>query len=611
MNQLLIGTLLLFQTLLWACNNTKHAGHLTKDSKEFKAVEQPAKGTKTSETVVKVTEKIVAEVEEEKEKENFGFVETNNETSAKLKAITTEVFQDLIRSIGRRDPTPPRLKLVADNSIVAQLTPRGEMEVGEKFVQLCLGFGSNAKNALALVLGHELGHYYGDHSWGQEYGSAYASTTWGEKVIDTDKNSKEAGIYETQADEYGLFYSYAAGYNTFGIAGEVLDKIYEVYDLPNEIPGYPSLDDRKKLAKVAGENVEKLIPIFEAGNLTSILSHIGAREYKLSILDFSSNCFEHIINSDFTSREIFNNIGVNKAYAALELFDREYLTYAYPIELDLESRLSPTPRTFGYTESERMRNAFLEEAEGYFNEARKLDKSYCPAYINLACVFDLKEKYRYALLEAEEGYTLGEKQNDEKLMADALEIWGISAANTGDKVMAQAKFKEAQKLGSLLSDHNLKILDGEKISVKREDSNAIDDLFGGALDGETVKGKAVRDIFREVGKNYDYVQQLKDRSGFVAKKDLGEGDLLTLGCKGSECKYKAIAFYLTHDDTSLTTSKGTKLGDSINKVEKAHGEPNKIITTATYNYYIYKDASLMLRFDKNNVLVRMAIYEII
>src|SRR5688572_4518137 len=84
------------------------------------------------------------------------------------------VFRDLIRSIGRLEPVEPKLVVTNNPDDIAHTTTQHEVHVGYRLIELCRQQGADSLNALALVIGHELAHYYHHHFWAKQFGSAYA-----------------------------------------------------------------------------------------------------------------------------------------------------------------------------------------------------------------------------------------------------------------------------------------------------------------------------------------------------------------------------------------------------------------------------------------------------
>ena len=88
--------------------------------------------------------------------------------------------------------------------------------------------------------------------------------------------------------------------NTLSFGEEVIREVYDVYGLKKEIKGYPSLNERIQIINSKIDEVNNLAKIFEIGN---VLLRLG--EYELA-----KKCFQEILNKGFTSREIYNNLGL-------------------------------------------------------------------------------------------------------------------------------------------------------------------------------------------------------------------------------------------------------------------------------------------------------------
>ena len=182
---------------------------------------------------------------------------------------------------------------------------------------------------------------------------------------------------ERDADLFGGIYGYRAGYDSLRHAPEVLDAVYQTYKLSAKLKGYPDLDQRKKIAELSLEQLRKLIPAFETANLMLLLG-----QYEAAANDFED------LSRKFPSREMFNNHGVAKSLQYAALRDSKDLP-EYPWVLDSGSRLELA------AESRRGDTRTATDAELFaaakqaFEEAKRLDADYVPAYVNLACLYDL------------------------------------------------------------------------------------------------------------------------------------------------------------------------------------------------------------------------------
>ena len=164
----------------------------------------------------------------------------------------------------------------------------------ESVYDLCVHMGKDSTNALAALIGHELAHHYRNHDWCSSFAYLMAKSTLSEKIKKVNIDQKLR--VESEADYYGGFYSYLAGYSSYEITDKVLDKVYARFKLQENITGYPSKSERKAIAKSSFEKLKSYIPIFDAGEMLFVI-----KEY-----DASVQCFDFLLEK-FPSREIFNN----------------------------------------------------------------------------------------------------------------------------------------------------------------------------------------------------------------------------------------------------------------------------------------------------------------
>ena len=196
-----------------------------------------------------------------------------------------------------------------------------------------------------------------------------------------DKNQKI--IYETQADDKGLFFAAIAGYEPFEVQPKLLDAIYTQYQL-KDTHGYPTKVQRKEIAKNALLKAKRLFDTFRLG-----LKYMQEKKYDKAIEAFNT------VNNDFPSRENYNNLGVAKTRKVLllKVNTREEYKYPdrflYPLEIENKSRLNQEV-TRGINDDNKIQmEKYLKEAQMNFQEAIRLDPNFTKGYINLASVFDL------------------------------------------------------------------------------------------------------------------------------------------------------------------------------------------------------------------------------
>lgn len=368
--------------------------------------------------------------------------------------VAKQIFEKLIEAKGDKRMQMPEFVMSKNKRYVAWMDNK-KMQIGleEAAYDVCITYGSDSSNTIAALLAHEITHYYEKHSWGNDFATAFTDLSVSGTVKSNAKSAIMKTTNETEADYLGGFLAYSAGFKTFGVMPNFLVDVYAEYGLPSEIPGYPSLDDRSKLAVESEMKLEELINIFDAANYMIVL-----QQY-----DVVNDYYSYILK-EFQSREIYNNAGVNAVMAALQLFDEgsEQLKYSYPIQLDGETRMSrPKARgeALGFAEKVERRNHLLEKARFYFEQARALDAEYATGFINLACVHDLMNNYEEASFFAKKAGKIARTNNNIKVEGDAYIIRGIAAIHEGEESegldyfrQAAAKDKDCEPLAQLNMD---------------------------------------------------------------------------------------------------------------------------------------------------------------
>jgi len=360
--------------------------------------------------------------------------------SISKKESTKTVFNNLIQAYANAK-SAPELKLISQKSgksvIARYIIEDGShlIKIDEKLINICFSMGKDSLNALAIILSHELAHYYNDHEWCSDY--AYALSTTNLKLAKKINAASMAAKIEkeTIADNHGLFYASVAGYSIFGCYNKLLDKVYSSYKLPQNQPGYPSLLDRMKIAKDASMNCNELYGYFKIG-----IKAIENKKYDKAILAFEK------ANSKIPYRENFNNIGVAKTRKALEMIvsnDTFEIThpdrFLYPIELENKSRLNQNNTRGLEEELSSECKSLLQEAKRNFQESVRIDPDFIKGHINLACVYDLLHNAPRAIGEIME---LSKEHQD---CIDAKRILAIAYYHNGETNKSEQIWSDLKK----------------------------------------------------------------------------------------------------------------------------------------------------------------------
>ncbi len=519
-----------------------------------------------------------------------------------------KVFDNLVQAYGRIHPSAPTLVITPIAGVVAEAKDDGRIFIGEDFVELCTTLGKDSANAMAMVLAHELAHHYHHHFWAATYGSAFADSDWGKKIDSLGNAVAFRSYYESQADDFGLFFSYLAGYETFTIAEKVYNAIYSHFQLPDELPGYPSKEERIAIAEMASARVKELIPIFETGKYLYILSISESGAYQQQLLHKAEQCYTTLLDRNLASREIFNALGVIYLQSGLSYLDPKQHPFHYPIILDEESRLygegaiASAESTSGFGTNEAMAKTMLDKALYYLDEATDLDQHYGIAYLNRAIAYLLLQRpvdAQYYIGKAEEVALA--KEND-RLLAFCWEVKGM--LNAADKTDALASFGKAKELGSPTANANADRLQG-KVAPSSMPS------FGGfgQQQMETADGKELPSLYDEIR----YQLSARDRftvgpNSYIFQQPYKQGQVFIAECNERDCPYDNLVFYETPLQPQQQSAKGITGGDQVEKVLDKYGNPSQIISTGTYEYYQYKDQKILFQIGSDNRVHRWILY---
>lgn len=523
----------------------------------------------------------------------FSYISKPAELEADMEALVGEkykkaraIYDKLVEAKGDRRFPVPAFTMTKETNNAAFLVYGGtQIGLEEKAYDICMSMGeAEGEAAVAGLLGHELIHFYEKHQWRSGFAQAYAELEIGRRLrgmVDQDKVNNE-----TQADYLGGFLAYSAGYDVFDNRGPLLDKIYTQYPFPevDSSGAYPSLEDRKALARKSEEKLKELVSVFEVGNLlTAVGQYEDARAF-----------YKHIL-IDYQGREIYNNLGVVTVLEALEFFPQSERKYRLPLELDMSFGAGGKD---GFGDKIERRNRLLREAILYFNNAIGMDPGYAPAYLNKACAYymlgDNKRAAFYAGVEAQR-----DTSKYPKTATDAKVLLAMLAAKAGNAEEAIAQLEQLET-PSAVARYNLSIMKGTEAATPAKpdgpdayDIDGVDPFDLTTFDRQHRRQRQEIELFGALDFriwNKSSVDQLTHSTVYMVKSPNGTNTYLQL----TDAAHPGELY------------DGFKAGTSRAEMVDLYGEPNTSLELPAGEIMVYKEVLLLL--DQDGKLERWANY---
>ncbi len=511
------------------------------------------------------------------------------------------VFNKLVKTINQSTPAKPQLVIINSDNVIAKTNNNGEITVGSGLIIHCRSFGKDSANALAHILAHELTHYYSNHFWTENFGSSYADLDWGSLIETSGKTLSSMKLYETQADEYGMYYAFAAGYKTLQIGSQVLDSIYSWYKLEEQIPGYPSLLQRKTIAIDAKKNILRLIPSFETGNLLLTLAQVYGGEQQSMLAQLSGYYYDDILANKIQTKELYNNSGLTKVLQVLQYFSDSIQQIHFPFMLESKSMLYSNESTRGdATENDSQTIALmennLEEAESLFSNAIKIDKNFYPAYINLAIVSFLKEKYGTASdYLSNASSIMGEKHS---LIWAVYEMEAI-VEHTKNITKMQTLFAEAIDKGSSTAYYNLQLL-SHKIDRLGISQQTKDIAYFTSDTNEYIYAVPAFEYLDKLTANRAGRIDIQNEKAVLYTDTLADYIVYYIRPSTKPAPNK-LRFIVSKTSSNLITSTGLKNGLNSGDLEKTYGKPTSIILESEASIWVYPTRNLFVWVEEGVV----------
>jgi len=368
------------------------------------------------------------------------------ETNYKYKVIKT-VCEKIANAQGANKPLPAiKVNARASNKhYVAYYNPEPvpEIQVDEEFYDICVSFGSDSLNALACILGHELSHHYNSHGLTYSFAELLNSELQENNI--SEANSQLLKLKETEADYFGLFYGYIAGFDNYQLFPAVLDSVYKHYKIPETLKNYPTKSERIEIGNNAVKKINQCVYVFKAAQFLYI-----KKEYQAA-----TTCMTYLLNY-FPSKEIYNNVAVMKMQLALEKMLKGKIWFSYPFEFDSKSRLYYSATRSPSDDDNEQIAKLIDDAIENLEKAIVSDVLYEPAYINLASAYSIKGNYDKSIGEVNELEELY-KKNNIKLPGNAYLIRAISRIQNEQTEKAKTDITLAETNGADSINYNKRI----------------------------------------------------------------------------------------------------------------------------------------------------------
>ena len=495
------------------------------------------------------------------------------------------VLDQLVSAKGDRAKLHPKIKIVYSEQKPAWIdVNKATIYLEKKAFDVCRSFGADSLNALALLLSHELTHYYENHDWHDNFMHFYNEEDFHSEE-DVNTGASRARMMELQADQLGGFLANMAGYNSSNISSQLVTKIYESYGLDQSHKNihYPSLAERVAIAEESEKQLDKMNQAFIMSKYLTIVGEYNlANEY----LDYV------MVRSKFQSRELYNNKGLLMCLSASQSFSKEEMPFYLPFVVDEESRL--TRRS-----NETIRSSYLKEAESAFRNAIQLDENYLGSYLNLSSVYLLQNNFFDAEYYCQKIFRGADKVQHKRIVAGAYVNLGIIEYLKGNSKEAKQHFDQSKQLfENGLGQKNLNILEGKEdkiISTKNVVEVSMEDVNLKVLLSSILQGEEESTCDIEVSKENMYYKINKEKSQVhINLEDWGD--------EGHHFFQEGL--------TVKVNGRYLNKGDSKQELQSILGETDLRISGLKKDYYCYKDYSLIVELNDSDLVESLVLYYI-
>jgi hypothetical protein len=430
--------------------------------------------------------------------------------------------------------------------------------IGTDFYRYCLQFG---EEAFAIVLAHEIGHYFNAHKSFVSL-SGYIMSEKENDFIETyypEGDFSKFKELETQADLFAAFHCYSAGYDIRNTWHTILDSLGKIIKTSQDT--YLSLDERKKIAGYAFEKIQQMRPLYESAKMMLITgNYLKAAEY-----------FDYIAENALSGWDIIANAGIAYAFAALDNApQKDSLLLPFLIYDNMIMHQSTALRNNSGRNTKDYYENMYNKSIIRFSHLINVIPDFSASYFALASLNyyagNIRIARNYAIKAEEVANNKYEKELAQILKAI---IFSKNNKNTALKELNKTK-------NNPVTEYNIAVLNIEadkqlKINIPSVRAN------------ENINGIDIT--------NYKFNYE-KYRIDSVFYKELDDLSVVTISnkdfsgkiIKDSENEHFIIR---TKPAYSKSTLNGIRINDNTEKVLNNYGKPDRILYSQNEKYLIY------------------------
>ncbi len=444
--------------------------------------------------------------------------------------------------------------------------------IGTDFYRYCMQYG---EEAFAIVLAHEIGHYFNAHKSFVSL-SGYIMSEKENEFIETHYPEGDFSKFkelETQADLFAAFHCYSAGYDIREKWSLILDSLDNIIKTSEDT--YLPLEERKQIANYAFGKIQKIHPLYEAAKTMLITGNFEkAAEY-----------FDYISENALSGWDIIANAGIAYAFAALENTNQnDSLLLPFLIYDNMILHESTAQRNTTKQKSKDYYENMYNKSLLRFSHLINIMPDFSASYFAVAALNYYTGNTRIA-----RNYAIkAEEVAKSKYEAELAQILKAIIFSKNNKKIA---LKELQQIkNNPIAEYNIAVLKNKGIVNNpaippiraNENINGID----------ITNYKFYSDKFYSDTANYE---ELNDLSVINLKEEFFSGQII----KDSENEIFIIG---TQPSYTKSTLRGVKINDNVEKIFSIYGKADRILYSQNEKYFIYHNSNII--FISRNKLIK-------